>query len=704
MKTRTIKTKPREVRGRKMRILQEGSAGTAYLTAEQLRAFRREAQARKDTTPEGDAVANVEDQAKDTARDLSWAAYRLTKAGVRMGKRNSEGQPETGLREIQDKQISPADPEVQAEPPTTEFVQELPLPDDPGKRPLSADEIEKGRNHQHKKRCMEMEKLRPDAASIHAVPSAPSNKQASAAPSGKTEAVQIQAPVQSPRTRQKSTGVIHGRPPYPLPRIRGSPGEAEKLPSKVQESKPRLLIKTANAEIRTEAKRSAAMAAKANAKASELAAEYTARSAQKAAKHMAEVTRRAAQRTARQLKRSSQAAIRAAIAAGKALARFFMAGGWIIVLIILVMLMCVSILSSPFGIFVHSSETEFPDSMTLNRAISTINQEYVAEIQRLAAGRDDAFIIIEGNLEGDMEPANWVDVLAIYAVHLTMREENAMDVVQLDARKMDELRRVFWDMNELMTTSEEGEDGTTTYYIEGRGLSCLDMVEQYNFSEQQKQLLKEMMSDEYYGFWSNFVNSSLGYAPNDWSGITSIDGNYTPVMSGNVMKVPKIYQFDYRTTVCIINGQRKSVSTSGCGATSMSMVIRYLTGNAQQTPYTLFKWAYENGHYSGSGLDHEAISALGRLYGVTGSWIGKNSQRILEALKSGHPVIAHMGPGIFTTRGHYIVLVGVTDDGKILVNDPNSKSRSGKAYPLSTILNQSKSSSPFMICSARDAN
>lgn len=58
-----------------------------------------------------------------------------------------------------------------------------------------------------------------------------------------------------------------------------------------------------------------------------------------------------------------------------------------------------------------------------------------------------------------------------------------------------------------------------------------------------------------------------------------------------------------------------------------------------------------------------------------------------------------MGPGIFTRQGHYIVLKGVTDDGKILVNDPNSQSRTGKAYPLSTIFSQSKTSSPFMICS-----
>ena len=108
---------------------------------------------------------------------------------------------------------------------------------------------------------------------------------------------------------------------------------------------------------------------------------------------------------------------------------------------------------------------------------------------------------------------------------------------------------------------------------------------------------------------------------------------------------------------------------------------------------------YDNGHYNGNGLDHEAVSAIGRLGGVTGKWIGKNGSKIIDALKSGHPVIAHMGPGIFTKHGHYIVLKGVTDDGKILVNDPNSKSRTGKAYPLSTILSQSKTSSPFMICS-----
>lgn len=211
------------------------------------------------------------------------------------------------------------------------------------------------------------------------------------------------------------------------------------------------------------------------------------------------------------------------------------------------------------------------------------------------------------------------------------------------------------------------------------------------------------MSDEYYAFWSNYVNASLGYDTDDWGGVELVGDDYEPGMSGGVMKIPKLYQFDYKKTVCIIGGERKSVSTSGCGATSMSMIVRYLTGNKEQTPYTPFRWAYKNNHYSGNGLDHGAVSAMGRLYDVTGSWSGKNGDRIVKALTSGHPVIAHIGPGLFTKAGHYIVLRGVTKDGKILVNDPNSKPRSSRAYPLSTILKQAKTSTPFMICSKKSS-
>lgn len=54
-------------------------------------------------------------------------------------------------------------------------------------------------------------------------------------------------------------------------------------------------------------------------------------------------------------------------------------------------------------------------------------------------------------------------------------------------------------------------------------------------------------------------------------------------------------------------------------------------------------------------------------------------KKITNALEEGNPVILAMGPGDFTTTGHYIVLTGVKD-GKFQVNDPNSRLRSQKLW------------------------
>ena len=62
-------------------------------------------------------------------------------------------------------------------------------------------------------------------------------------------------------------------------------------------------------------------------------------------------------------------------------------------------------------------------------------------------------------------------------------------------------------------------------------------------------------------------------------------------------------------------------------------------------------------------------------------------QRILDALSSGKLVVAIMGRGHFTNTGHFIVLRGVKD-GKILVADPASTTRSQKLWDLSIILSE----------------
>lgn len=168
------------------------------------------------------------------------------------------------------------------------------------------------------------------------------------------------------------------------------------------------------------------------------------------------------------------------------------------------------------------------------------------------------------------------------------------------------------------------------------------------------------------------------------------------------MSILPLYQFSYPTTICRIGGEDKSVASSGCGAVCMSMAITYLTGNEEQTPQELFALAWENGDYFGYGLTHETISTLGRSYGISGTWVDRDAELIRTALGNGQPVIAHMGPGTFTREGHYILLRGLTSDGLVVLNDPNSKSRTREAYSLGLIMDEAKGEAPFMICGTAD--
>ena len=62
--------------------------------------------------------------------------------------------------------------------------------------------------------------------------------------------------------------------------------------------------------------------------------------------------------------------------------------------------------------------------------------------------------------------------------------------------------------------------------------------------------------------------------------------------------------------------------------------------------------------------------------------IGRDGKKLVEALQEGKLVIAIMTKGHFTNSGHFIVLRGVTSDGKLLVADPASVKRSNKEWDL----------------------
>lgn len=127
------------------------------------------------------------------------------------------------------------------------------------------------------------------------------------------------------------------------------------------------------------------------------------------------------------------------------------------------------------------------------------------------------------------------------------------------------------------------------------------------------------------------------------------------------------------------------IAINGCGPTVVAMAAAGLTGDNSITPYKVAQYAEEQGYYTGeSGTSWELMTQGAVHFGVQGQELGLSESEILSELESGHPVICSMRPGDFTTTGHFIVLTGV-EDGKIRVNDPNSRKRSETLWDYDTL-------------------
>lgn len=134
------------------------------------------------------------------------------------------------------------------------------------------------------------------------------------------------------------------------------------------------------------------------------------------------------------------------------------------------------------------------------------------------------------------------------------------------------------------------------------------------------------------------------------------------------------------------------VARSGCGPTSMAVVISSLTGK-WVTPLDTIEWACKHDYYSGDGSVHEMIPALAKAYGLTCKGLGTNYNKIRAALKKGHPVVCLMGPGYFTAGGHFMVLTSIDSKNCVTVADVGSRERSSYKYRLKQVISQAKSAS-----------
>ena len=150
--------------------------------------------------------------------------------------------------------------------------------------------------------------------------------------------------------------------------------------------------------------------------------------------------------------------------------------------------------------------------------------------------------------------------------------------------------------------------------------------------------------------------------------------------------VPLFVQWDKRWGYEKYSGN--FFAASGCGPTTLSMVVVYLTHDREASPIAVAKYSKEAGYsVDGSGSSWTLISEGCRHYGVKAKAVALDESRMKAELDEGHPIVVNVGPGDFTDTGHFMVITGYDDEG-FSINDPNSIENSGKRWLFKNISSQ----------------
>ena len=401
-------------------------------------------------------------------------------------------------------------------------------------------------------------------------------------------------------------------------------------------------VKTASKSIKT-AEKTAKASIKTTqqaAKAAQRTAQATARAA-KATAHAARAAARAAVAAAKVAAKATIAAVKAIIAATKALIAAIAAGGWIAVLVIVIICLIGLLIGSCFGIFFSGEDSG--SGYTMQNVVQEINDDYQQQIDTTKANLSHDVLEMSGSR------AVWPEVLAVYAVKTTTDPDNPQEVATMDDSKKAILTDIFWEMNQISSRTEtrtetvitETDDGhgnivetettvTQTYlYITVSHKTAEEMAEQYGFDKEQKEQLAELLAEENRSLWSAVLY-----------GIYTEDGAIVSValsQVGNVGGEPywSWYGFSGRVEWCACF---VSWCANECGYIDTGVIPKYagcvngvqwfkdrgqwMDGSAEPAPGMIifFDWNDENGQ---DGLsDHTGIVEKvenGRVYTIEGN-------------------------------------------------------------------------------------
>lgn len=184
-------------------------------------------------------------------------------------------------------------------------------------------------------------------------------------------------------------------------------------------------------------------------------------------------------------------------------------GGAVVLVLLLTVILVAAIVASPFGIL-FSNESREAGVVPISAAVAQVNYDFNERLETLQTADDYDSISVTG------QPADWIEVLAVFAVKVAGADVDAADVATMDADRIARLKAVFWDMTTIAHRIEvihhpgSGDDDGWTernLYITITAKTAEEMKTAYHFNRnqiaaldellEQRDLLRELIEDVY---------------------------------------------------------------------------------------------------------------------------------------------------------------------------------------------------------------
>lgn len=405
-------------------------------------------------------------------------------------------------------------------------------------------------------------------------------------------------------------------------------------------------------------------------------AEKTAKETMKASKRAAQIAKETAKRTAQGIKvavKATISAVKAIIAGTKALIAAIVAGGWVAVVIIIIICLVALMCSSIFGIFFSSQKTS-SNSITMNTVVAECNQEFSDKLQSIQDSNPHDDYVLEGSM------ASWKDVLTVYTIKQS-NGVNQQDVMTIDDNKKNTIKQIFWEMNSLSSEVKDEmvtEQGTNAnempkqvqkrvLYIKINTKTLEQMKNEYHFTPAQNKQLAELTDNRYASLWNGVIYGS------------SDSGEYV-----------NWRQAGQSWSNIKIGNTNSTIGNIGCLVTSIAILIEKSgvpTPNIEPfNPGTFVEALNKNGGFDGSGnLQYAPISKVVPNFKYVGNVNLRGKSRseklalITQYVNAGYFVTEEV-KGATPGNQHWVAITGVNGNNVTMVDPASNQTDLWSAY------------------------